>query len=388
MILDSAEKKDGKIINFYSCGDSTDVKTWSNVPYLFACELEQRGFKLNRINIEPNKRINRWFNRFSYLIYQRILKRNACPVFARTSFHRYLIHHKLRKTAKKYDAEASFNLFLSYAFRNQYSKLPSVLWCDWSDAIVIERIGREIKSYEIESIKYETDVIKKADVVYSMFPLCARQMSEKYQRHIGYVSGNVVNTLYDESIDMEAIIKRHISSESILFIGNHRYLSGAKKLIDAVAELRQKGLNIYIDIIGMERGAIPLTPDWVRFHGYLDKSDIKQRKKYYDLIFDSKALVNTTTGWSGYSSIIEAMYYATPIIVYPFADFVEEFGSQIDFGSYCKDSDNLSDVILNIIQDENYTDMCMAGYKKVSSYTWHNYVDKFIQDIQNQGILI
>lgn len=388
MILDSAEKRDGKIINFYSCGDSTDVKTWSNVPYLFACELEQRGFKLNRINIEPNKRINRWFNRFSYLIYQRIFKRNACPVFARTSLHRYLIHHKLRKTAKKYDAEASFNLFLSYAFRNQYSKLPSVLWCDWSDAIVIERIGRKVKFYEKQALQYETNVIRNADVVYSMFPICARQMSDIYRREVRYLGGNVVNSLYDGHVDLHTLIKRHEKSDSILMIGNYRYLSGARRLIEAVSDMRDNGTNMYVDIIGMNRNLIPDAPVWVRFHGYLDKGDVQQRDKYYKLIFDSRMLVNITTGWSGYSSIIEAMYYATPVIVYPFSDFVEEFDSDINFGAYCKETDNLSHKILEINNSTNYAKMCENSSKRVSSYTWHNYIDKFLKDISNIGISV
>lgn len=375
-----------KVINFYSCGDSTNIKTWSNVPFLFARELENRGIKLNRINIEPSPHINRWYNRISYFVFQRILHKNACPIFSRSWLHRFLINRKLRKVARLYDEEVSINLFLSYLFRNQYSIHPSVLWCDWSDAIVIERIGRDVKRYERRSLNHEANVIQSADAVYTMFPRCSEKMSQMYGRNIRYLGVNVVNTLYDKEINIRKLVKLHEQSDYILFIGNHRYQEGAKKLIEAVTSLRLKGYDIKVDIIGMQSDHIPGAPDWVRFHGYLDKSDLNQRKVYYDLIFSARLLVNTTSGWAGYSSIIEAMYYATPIIVTPFDDFVAEFGDTIDFGEYCAKEANLSTQIEGIIESPSYQSMCETSHRKVEKYTWSNYVDAFLADLNSIGI--
>ena len=46
-------------ITVYSNGDSNDLATWSNVPYLFCRALEKRGIKVYRVNIEANKILKR-----------------------------------------------------------------------------------------------------------------------------------------------------------------------------------------------------------------------------------------------------------------------------------------------------------------------------------------
>lgn len=376
-----------KQINFYVCGDSNDVKTWSNVPYLFSLELEKRGFSLNRIDIQPHPWINKTYNRISFLIFQRIFKRNACPVFARSWMHRILIRRKMKQAAKKYDGQACLNLFLSYAFRNEFSVHPSVLWCDWSDAIVIERIGRRVKSYERKWLRHETSVIKNADAVYSMFPFCSRKMTEMYGREVRYLDRNVVNTLFNGSIDMPDLVSRHATSDKILFIGNHRYKSGLKSLIDAVSILRAQHHNLAVDVIGMTDKIFGDVPDWVKFHGYLDKTNITDCENYYNLIFGARLLVNPTAGWAGYSSVIEAMYYGTPVVISAFDDFVEEFGTDILFGAYSTSVEDLPSKILSVAFAENYERQCINAHEAVQDYTWSNYIDAFFKDLASLHIL-
>lgn len=374
-------------INLYTCGDSMDIKTWSNVPFLFARELEKKGYKLNRINIEPHKCLNRWYNRLFFFIFQMIGKSDACPIFARSKLHRFLIEKRLKKIARKYDDIACINLFLSYMFINRYSKLPSILWCDWPDRIVIERIGRSIKRYERKSLLYESFSIKDADEVYSMFPICADQMARLYKRKVRYLPRNVINTLDIESFNLEEVVKQHVSSNSILFIGNYRYYAGLKRLILAVDKLRKDSKDFRMDVIGMDRTQCPNTPEWVTFHGYLDKSNAIQRDLYYKLIFKAKMLVNTTEIWSGYSSLIEGMYYALPVILYPFNDFTAEFGQHINFGEYCNVDDKLEEKILKIADSENYDIMAFNAHNAVKDYTWSNYVDSFLTDLHKLDYL-
>jgi len=42
-----------KEVLFLCYGDSNDITTWSNVPYLFARELEHRGIIVRRIDLNP-----------------------------------------------------------------------------------------------------------------------------------------------------------------------------------------------------------------------------------------------------------------------------------------------------------------------------------------------
>ena len=43
-----------KEIIFFSMGDSNKISTWSNVPFLFCKELEQKGILVRRIDIGPD----------------------------------------------------------------------------------------------------------------------------------------------------------------------------------------------------------------------------------------------------------------------------------------------------------------------------------------------
>ena len=376
-----------KCINFYSCGDSMQLKTWSNVPYFFAKELEKKGYNLNRINIEPSPFLNKWYNRISYLVFQRIFRKDACPIFSRSWIHRAIILGKIRKVTSRTDSEICLNLFLSYLFYNKYSSKPSVLWCDWSDAIVIQRIGRKVKKYEKKHLMHEASVIKNADAVFSMFPTCRNSMEKMYDREIIYLDRNVVNTFYQGDMDFSSIIETRKNSNSILFIGNQRYLPGLKRLIEAMIDVRRYASDYYIDVIGMDRSLMPSVPEWVKFHGYLDKGVASENEKYYELLFNAKVLVNPTVGWAGYSSVIEAMYYATPVVVSSFEDFVEEFGETISFGAYCRVDDDLSELIKKVIFSSDYVNIACMAHSVVKDYTWSRYVDEFLSKLKKMNLL-
>lgn len=40
-----------KEVIFFAYGDSADISTWSNVPYLFSNALERKGVRVNRVDL-------------------------------------------------------------------------------------------------------------------------------------------------------------------------------------------------------------------------------------------------------------------------------------------------------------------------------------------------
>ncbi len=339
-------------ILFYTCGDSYQLSTWSNVPYLFAKALERKGFTLHRIDISPNERLNHLFNSLCFLIFKRILHLRSCPVFHRTWLHRFITYRHLKKAAKDYP-NSEMNLFLSFAFTNIYSPKPNILWCDWTDRIVIQRLGRSPQWFEKRSLAHEDIVMKKADLVYTMFPKCQRQMEKMYGREIEYLHRNVINTVYDDTYDHEKNIKVRLSSNKLLFIGNHRYISGAFRLIKAFQCIRKSYPQLELHLIGLGTADIP-TMDNVYCHGYLHKDHPQEKELYYDLLLGCRCVINPTIGWAGYSSCVEAMYYGCPVIISPYDDFTEEFGNDIDFGYFCND-DDLEEKLSLILDTTKYT---------------------------------
>lgn len=377
-----------KEILVFACGDSNDISTWSNVPYLFTKTLEGKGYKLNRVDISPNRTINKLFNKISYTLFKRILKRKACPEFHRTWLHRLITYNRIKKATKQYP-NIRFNLFLSFAFYNKFSTKANILWCDWTDRIVIERLGREPRFYERASLRHEDNVMQKANKVYTMFPKCKEHMEELYGREIIYLNRNVVNTVYDDAFDIEKNIEARFVSNKILFIGNIQYIGAAKELVKAYNILQEKNQDIELHIIGMTKEQMNVDDNNIHCYGYLRKNIKEERELYYSLLHSCKVFVNPAQQWGGYSSSIEAMFYGCPIIVAPYEDFVSEFGENIKFGKYYNPKEELHKTIHTILyaNKEEYKTLCFNAHQKVSGYTWSNYINDFLESLKKEGIL-
>lgn len=377
-----------KEVTIYSNGDSNDLKTWSNVPYLFCKTLEEKGIKVNRVNIHANKKLLRIFNSFFFLIFRRILKRDTSPTLYRTLLHRWLINKRLNKATKAYP-NTDLNIFLTYLFINPYSTKPNILWCDWSDRMVLERSGLQEKWYERKALKKEDNVIKEADLVYTMFPICKKEMEKMYGREFRYLGINVVNSLYKGKFDLKETIDIRFNSNHILFIGGMNYKYSAISLIRALDKynLERENQKLILDIIGLDDKQlnIEINQEYINCHGYLDKSNKDQRDKYYKLLLSSKIYINPSKKWGAYSSCVEAMYYGCPIIVSPYEDFVENFGNKIEFGYYLKNEDMLPILLDRIfsLNKTEYSKLCENSHNIVKDYTWDNYIDLIIKDIDS-----
>ena len=76
------------------------------------------------------------------------------------------------------------------------------------------------------------------------------------------------------------------------------------------------------------------------------------------------------------SLVIEAMYYYTPVIVYPYREFVEEFGEIINFGSYVYNDSSISllDSITSLFETNRYDEYAKSAHIAVQDYSWHCYI--------------
>ena len=94
----------------------------------------------------------------------------------------------------------------------------------------------------------------------------------------------------------------------------------------------------------------------------------------------ARFIINPSPVWAGYSSIIEAMYFCTPVITTPYKDFVSEFGESIDFGYYIEDFSEIGigEIIEKMCKTACYAEMCKIAHDKVNNYTWDSYVEKIL----------
>lgn len=377
-----------KEVIFFSYGDSKDVSTWSNVPYLFARTLEEKGIKVDRVDFKETG-LAKYIGKLCYKVVKKTVLDTLFPGndydFSRTKFFRWYADRKIKNGVKIY-ANADLCIFMTFSFTNKFSSIPTLLFSDWTYNIhIMDRLRRKPYSFEKEYEEYESEVINSSEYVVSLFPVCADQMKKDYPTaNINYLGGNVINSLYDEDLYENELREIKQRSQSILFIGSARkpeYVDAANMLLRSFGILSEDYPQLELHFIGMEYGDLDSTNNArVHFHGYLHKDVYSQRNTYYKLLRESKMVVNQSPLWGGYSSIIEAMYFYTPIIVAPFKDFVTEFGEDINFGLYNKeyDVDTLNSNICHLLETKNYWQICCAAHQRVKNYTWSAYVDRIL----------
>ena len=198
---------------------------------------------------------------------------------------------------------------------------------------------------------------------------------------------NVINDVYSGEFDIEKIIKQKIDSNKILFIGNHRYLGAAKELLQAYKELQGKHPNLELHIIGLTSELLNYEGEGVFCYGYLHKDIEQERELYYSLMMSAKMLINPARVWGAYSSVIEAMYFGSPIVVSPYKAFTMEFGEELSFGRYLNGKESLSETIGYVLDSDRYREMCYSAHNSVKNYTWDNYIDEFLTILKDRNIL-
>ncbi|MDG2949978.1 glycosyltransferase family protein [Exercitatus varius] len=368
-----------KKILFFTYGDANKPATWSNVPYLFSRTLEKKGIDVIRINIAPNKYINALFSRVLLRLLTFFYPDHKYS-FIRMPIYRFFANRVIKKAIKNHQPDLCF--FSNFDFIKPDKNIPTVLFSDWTyDILVRERLSRPPYFFERAFISHQEKAINSADLVISLFEKCAKEMNKVYPNaNVVFLGGNVVNSLYNGNIILSELIMKKQISNKILFIGGKHYKSGAQTLINAFNILDNCQYELHI--IGLTRSDLKNCSDKVYCYGYLDKNLEDSRNTYYKLMSSAKYIANPTPIWAGYSSTIEAMYFATPVIVPAYMEFVAEFGDDIDFGFYLEDcSEKSVSKILSkafSLSPSEYKAIAEKAHFRVKDYSWESYVDRFL----------
>lgn len=368
---------------FFSNGNPESAQTWSNVPKCFVDTLRRKGIKVHPVAL-TNERLQDVYDSF----FRRVLKvltfwYDEPRYYAYTWLHKWLAEKRIKKAVATYP-QADYCFFINYAFCNKFSGIPSLLLSDWTNVINLQRHGKSASRFQKRFCMQEREAVEHAEHVISIFPLCAEEMRQLYPTaNIHYLGGNVINNLSGDEPHPDEIVGRKKAAKKILFIGKpDRYKMSAIKVMEAVGRMRNdpRFMNLELDIVGIKADQLPQVPDFAHCHGFLRKDNPAECKEYYKLLKEAKVIVNPTPKWAAYSSIIEAMYFCTPVVVSPFDDFVNEFGEEINFGSYNKEftAEEIAKNIERIVVAENYEDICRNAHDAVKDYTWDRYVDKIL----------
>lgn len=369
---------------FFTFGDSNSASTWSNVPYCFTRELERRGITIFRINIEPLKLIRQIYDHTIWKATQFFWPGNQYS-FIRTPIASAIIWHRIRNAVLEH-FDADLCIFTCYDFYNKYNNIPTLLFCDWTYKILIERAGRTPYFFELPFIKRQDAVINTANYVVSLFPACASRMKLDYpQANIHSFTTNVINLLYDKQLVQDEILKRKLEKKRILFVGNKWYKDALILLLQVCQNIQKCMPDIELYVIGMNQNHTGITAPYIHYLGYLHKDIESERNLYYETLISSSLIVNVSPVWGGYSSIVEAMFFYTPVIVAPYEEFLLEFGKNINFGIYNEGftEEQLEKSVVRLLTSDNYRDICISAHERVKNYTWKEYVDQMNQIVIN-----
>lgn len=372
-----------KEVIFFANGDPESAQTWSNVPKCFVDTLRKKGIVVHPVSM-TNEHVQYLYDNF----FRKILKvltlwYDTPRYYGYTWLHWWLGNRRIKKAVANWP-QADYCFFINYGFYNKYSHIPSLLLSDWTDDISLRRKGKPVARFQKRFCMQQKNAIEHAEYVISIFPLCAEEMRQLYPAaNIHYLGGNVINDLSGDPIRREVILEQKRQSRHILFIGKpDRYKESAVKLMETVELLREKETynNLELDIVGIKKNQLPTVPDFVHCYGFLHKDNPEECRTYYKLLKGAKMIVNPTPKWAAYSSIIEAMYFYTPVIVSPFDDFVQEFGKKIGFGQYNEvfTVEGIAENIQHVMDADNYTEICQCAHETVKDYTWDRYVDKVL----------
>ncbi len=369
---------------FFTYGDSSSASTWSNVPFLFTKSLEDIGIKIYRVDLSSPKFLRRIYDKCIHPLIK-LFFRDSLYTFNRTYLNEYIIYKRIQKNILKYN-DADICIFTSFDYYNKFNAIPEVLFCDWTFQMLIEeRHKRKPYFFERRFIKQQNEALKNAKKTVSLFPHTANVLKINYpDKEIHYFNTNVINNLCGYEWTDNEILNKKTRSNIILFIGSSKYLEGAKCLIRAFQILVRENSSLQLHIIGIQTNEIcdVKTSSNIFCHGYLRKDIETENELYYKLLINAKVIVNPTPIWSGYSSIIEAMYFFTPVIICKYQDFSIEFGNDIDFGLYTNDEFNhekLATDIDTLFKTESYDLMCKNAHEKVYNYTWDRYVFNILE---------
>ncbi len=381
----STKRKIEEVI-FFTYGDSSDASTWSNVPYLFTRTLEKKGITVRRVNLyEVLTRLTKIADKI-IRAEKKVLRSRSTFRFQMSRIFIALAYRNIKRAVKTFP-NADLCIFACYDFYNKFSSIPTLLFGDWTlEILVRDRMRREPDSPETRYIRHQNEVMTKAEHVVTLFPYSQRLMlgycPESDARHMGM---NVVNDMNPKPHPAaDTLIEGKRAAQKILFIGNAKYIDGARRLVEAFRLIRRELPVASLDIIGMTGHELAVEGiEGVRCHGYLRKDVPAEAEKYYSLLSQASVFVNPTRGWAGYSSTIEAMFYHTPVVVAPYDDFTTEFGKDISFGAFqhSDSADDLAKNILSVMTSEDYARMCRDAHNAVAGYTWDKYVDKILATV-------
>jgi len=182
-------------INLFTVGDSAQLSTWSNLPYFISKTLLEKGIKLNRIDLSPN----RFLNKLSSIFYEPFIKKynkRTTYTYYRSKLHFLDARRRIKKAVNRYK-NSDADIFLTFSFSSTgLTKKPIIQFCDWTYEYYIRNLeNREPDKYELKSIGREDNQISGSSMLFLFFGSILNYMLKHYHNKNTYFFGQAINKM-------------------------------------------------------------------------------------------------------------------------------------------------------------------------------------------------
>lgn len=375
-------------INLFAAGDSNDIKTWSNVPYFFSGAVEQKGIRVNRINLIPDDMfLYRWYMRFflSWSALKRMIRKKDYPYdFFRDRISLHLSGIKARRALRRHP-DADFNIFLTFSISSyRYSDIPVIHYCDQTYDLYLSGKNRAATERDRVFIAMETGNLKNARYIFTTGRRCCEHIVEKY----GLVNvrslpaGINLDTL--EIADEAGILAGKMRERNILFIGKGIHKRGVDILIEAFTRFSGMHAESWkLHIVGVDRESFGELPGNIFFYGQLSKDIPAELACYLHLMRSARLFVMPMRKGPLPGVVKEvAMMYTPSIItdIWHASDLVSDgyngkLVGHADAGEFAQAMDEL------VSDEKAWERLARNAHGSMQRFTWSRSIDQMLEVI-------
>jgi glycosyltransferase involved in cell wall biosynthesis len=296
---------------FIADGDPRDLKLWSGTPSHMLAALEKR-FDMRLVIRRPWPRWYRPFGRALKLLSGRRFEYSWSGRFSGLAAR----HTVGRLRAAQADVVFAVALTdMAYLFAN---RVPTVYVTDAviPDLIEYYDMFRQISpTAKRKAALAERQALHAAMLAHFPSRWAARSAIEKQ----GVPEGKVVEIAWGANMPFEQRPARHLGKGPVrlLFVGTHWDRKGGPVALDTARALVERGIDCRLDIVGCTEDVIGgSAPDYVRFHGFVDKGT-QQGRALLDSLYASATIFILPTHAEAYGIVFaEAAHHGLPALAY------------------------------------------------------------------------
>jgi glycosyltransferase involved in cell wall biosynthesis len=307
-------------INLFTDGDSTDLNTWSGLPYYFHRNLLASSVDVRPFDLNPENARYPIFSRLMILrqrALQTLRSEESWDHSRSRSFH-LLVNRRLRSIAEQHD-DADLNLFLTFTFSTYpYAPVPVVHYCDRTYEHYLEDIGRTPTRKDRVFIDIERRNIENAALVLTTGKLCADFIKSRYNARRVFCLRPGARTDV-QVLDPGSLIAEKENSTDILFIGRGAHKRGVDILISAFNMFNERNGGAFtLHLVGVQPNELPEElrgGSNIKFYGFLDRTVPEDLQRYNRLLSSAKLFVMPMRPGPFPGVIKEVQFQCTPVIV-------------------------------------------------------------------------